>query len=158
MSLCTQVSLWLGGMIAVMVYLLVIPCIIKTNGDFALRCDCCAQASAEARQSPVSVVRRPVTNIMVVSPMGETMEDHWLHRPRLEDRSESVLSRSEPGSPSRLDPPEVTRGQSVSVPASPRSSFILMAPGFYLINHLIKGCMSPKTIMSRRAIRRLSLP
>ena len=47
-----QVSLWLGGMIAVMVYLLVIPCIIKTNGDFALRCDCCAQ--------PVSGELKPV--------------------------------------------------------------------------------------------------
>ena len=140
-----------------MVYLLVIPCIIKTNGDFALRCDCCAQASAEARQSPVSVIRMPVTNIMVVSPMGET-EDHWLHRPRLEDRSESVLSRSEPGSPGHLDPPGVTRGQSVSVPASPRSSFILLAPGVFLQNLFIKGCKSPKTIMSRRANRRLSLP
>ena len=118
-------------MIAVMVYLLVIPCIIKTNGDFALRCDCCDQSRVEARQSPVSVSVMPVTNIMVVSPMGET-EDHWLHRPRLEDRCESGLSRSEPGSPGHLDPAEVTRGQSVSVPASPRSSiYISMAPGLF---------------------------
>ena len=57
-------SLWLGGMIAVMVYLLVIPCIIKTNGDFALRCDCCAQpVTGEGRPSPVSVIRiSDVTN------------------------------------------------------------------------------------------------
>ena len=117
-------------MIAVMVYLLVIPCIIKTNGDFALRCDCCAQpVTGEGRPSPVSVIRisdvtnkistcsrydiellsleitlysiigrvflfltilrrMPVTNIMVVTPMGapEATEEHWLHRPRLDDR------------------------------------------------------------------------
>ena len=137
-----------------MVYLLVIPCIIKTNGDFALRCDCCSQSSVEARQSPVSVIRMPVTNIMVVSPMGET-EDHWLHRPRLEDRCESGLSRSEPGSPGggHLGPAEVTRGQSASVPASPRSSITFQwLQDSFSENNFTKGCKSPKTIMSRTSI------
>ena len=68
-----------------------------------------------------------MTSIMVVTPLGapdraEEAEDHWLHRPRLEDRSESALSRSEPGTPGgHMRPPEVTGAHSVSVPTSPRS-------------------------------------
>ena len=41
----------------------------------------------------MSVIRMPVTNIMVVTPMGapEVTEDHWLHRPRLEDRQGDIF-------------------------------------------------------------------
>ena len=41
----------------------------------------------------MSVIRMPVTNIMVVTPMGapEVTEDHWLHRPRLEDRQGEIF-------------------------------------------------------------------
>ena len=44
----------------------------------------------------MSVIRMPVTNIMVVTPMKdpEITEDHWLHRPRLEDRQGEIFCKS----------------------------------------------------------------
>ena len=97
-------------MIAVMVYLLVIPCIIRTNDDFALRCDCCPQSGpgeAMGKHSQVSVIRIPSSKTLSVarprvSPAPET--EHWLHRPRQEDSPGASLA-----------------SMSVSVPATPRS-------------------------------------
>ena len=119
-------------MVAVMVYLLVIPCIIRTNDDFALRCDCCPQSGpgeAMGRHSPVSVIRipssktlrltSPVTRLRV-SPAPET--EHWLHRPRQEDSPGASLT-----------------SMSVSVPATPRSDnnmthSLLSLPSLKVVN------------------------
>ena len=132
------VSLWLGGMIAVMVYLLVLPCIISSHGDFALRCECCPSPNNDRNKvnPEISVIdtealeqQTAAHNNFITPVMSKNLHnpdhDHWVRRPPQEDgvdqdnRSRSVSVPGTPGGVLNVPPlSNITK----SVPTTPQMS------------------------------------
>ena len=130
------VSLWLGGMVAVMVYLLVIPLVVRSQGDFALRCECCPSPHNDGNKvnPEISIIdskalEQQATAHNFVTPVlaiNTNIDEYGFRHPKQEVRFNQtnlpIRSASVPGTPGAEETLNVPHLQTAakSVPTTPR--------------------------------------